>query len=358
MYRIYVFSIPEKSRRELLKAVSGIGIGATATGILAGTSSAVEPLPNDVWPYNFGRDQDSNCPGTITNGELVLRDDGEFTTVGSYGLNWYGTTYGDILGWGHGLGFGGGCEVKDNDTWDGTSWNLRGQRFSIHVPNPTNSDSMLTNTSERLNAIHPTPTDDNPNWAKTILEASITKAMGTVNFGIPISNLLSSMSGYNGYDDNKYEVGYEFEHTADSYPHDYWSECAHSNAVIYSSGDNLLETVTLKHGYLEHIYLTGADIWTEKEYTVSGFESNASSSSTDLQANDSDQERPTRRPSSGHPEEMTPEERRQWGVKSVKGKGLTREVNGREEKITHILTKNPFTVVDEKVTTEKVEADN
>lgn len=350
--------MPEQSRRELLKAVSGIGIGAATSSAFAGSVSATKTLPNDVWTYNLGCDQDSNCPGTVTSGEFVIRDDNEFTTVGSYGLNWYGTAYGDVLGWAHGLGLGGGCEVNNNDSFDGTSSNLRGQRYSIHVPNPTNQDSILKDTSNHLHGVHPSPTDDDMNWSKTILEASVMSAMSQIDFGIPISTLVSSMAAYDGFDFNQHDVGYGYQHTSDSYPVEFWNECAHSDAVIYSSGDNLVETVTVKHGYLEHIHLTGTAVWEEKEYTVSGFESNASSSSTDLTASSSDDERPNSRPSSGHPEEMTPEERRQWGVKSVKGKGLTREVNGQVEEVTHILTKNPFTVIDERRTSEKVEIEN
>lgn len=341
-----------------MKAATGIGLGSIAAGGFGGTALASHASePNDIWPYDLGCDSDPECPGTVESGEFVIRDDGKFTTVGSYGFNWYGSANGDVFGWTHGIGFGGGCEVKDNDVFDGIPSNLRGHRYSIHVPSPVEGEEILLGTSEHLFGSHPSPTDTDMSWAETIVRAGIELAMSEVNFGIPMGTLLDKMADYDGLDRGAHDVGYAFNHTGANFPVELWQRAAHSDAVIYVTNDISTPYLKVKHGFQEHHPLTGTATWEEVEYTLFAFdvENTLSTSSTDSTVTTTDGQRPDLGPSSVRPEEMTPEEREQLGVKNVEHKGWTREINGQTENITHVLTKNPFTVAETRRISEEVE---
>lgn len=328
--------MPDQSRRDVLEGITGIGIGTTALGTFGGTASATTTLPNDLWDYDLGCDSDSSCPATVESDEFLLRDDGTFTTAGSYGFKWYGSAYGDVFGWTHGIGFAGGCEVEDNDAWDGLASNLRGQRYSIHVPTPVDGEEILKGTSNHLHGVHPRPNDVGMSWAETAVRAGIEYAMGTVNFGLPMGTLVQKFEDYDGFDFSEYDVGYAFSHTGATFPVELWPRCAHSDAAIYVTDEFSTPYLEVKHGYLEHNPTIGTATWEDASYTLSAFStSGASANGT----------RPDADPSSLNPNEMTAQERRRWGVKPVEGKGYTREVRGEVEEVTHVITENPFYVV-------------
>ncbi len=281
----------------------------------------------------------SNCPQEeIVTEDVNLPDGADYERDGSVSVHWKQSYWSSDKGaYVHIFSVSGGA--GSTTTWLGGE--IYGQRYRLE----TSQGDLQPSTQGNRHGQYPCDDEDEfiPSWAQPLMEAAI----GTIHVGaswfLAVDEALRESMGHRPDGFDLFAGGFEYGDMATSLTSPRpWGQCGFFHRVELESS-YYSPSVDIEMGFSHHDS-AGATLWRELEGTVDFFSTG------------DEPEFSTSSAATAHPEELSDEVWKEYGIKDVRDAPVTAQSADSEVSVDYLVTKSPLSM-DEFEVTEKSEAE-